>query len=150
VLIPLETWFQALWPTAQARGGLFALSAELARGLLASAEPPVVLHGDLHHDNVLDGGARGWRAIDPKGVWGDRGYDYANLICNPDAATAIARLPRRIERASKMSGLPAGRLLRWLIAYLGLSASWTLGDGGDPWQALAIAEAARPLLSGTD
>lgn len=33
----------------------------------------VTLHGDLHHGNVLDFGASGWLAIDPKGLKGERG-----------------------------------------------------------------------------
>jgi streptomycin 6-kinase len=146
LLIPLDLWFAPLWPRAERAGGVFARAAALARELLGSPEPPVVLHGDIHHGNVLDGGVRGWRAIDPKGLWGDRGYDYANLLCNPDAVTAIAGLERRLETAAALSGLARERLLQWLVAYLGLSASWTLSDGGDPWQALAIAEAAEALL----
>jgi streptomycin 6-kinase len=150
VLIPLETWFASLWPTAERLGGIYALSAAVARELLASQEPPVVLHGDIHHDNVLDGGPRGWRAIDPKGLWGDRGYDYANLICNPDAETALANFESRVKIVSRLSRLPRGRVLRWLLAYVGLSASWTLSDGGDTSQTLAIGEAARRALAGTD
>lgn len=30
-------------------------------------------------------------AIDPKGLLGERGYDYANPFCNPDTATALIR-----------------------------------------------------------
>jgi streptomycin 6-kinase len=146
VLIPLERWFAALWPQAEQDGGVYARAAAIARELLASQGPPVVLHGDIHHGNVLDGGPdRGWRAIDPKGVLGDRGYDYANQLCNPDAETAIAHLPRRLEISADLSGLPRDRLLAWLMAYLGLSASWTLSIGGDPWQALEIAEAAEAM-----
>lgn len=146
VLVPLERWFAALWPSAERHGGVCAEAAGIARELLAAPEPPIVLHGDIHHDNVLDGGDRGWRAIDPKGLWGDRGFDYANLLSNPDAETAIANLPGRLEVAAALSGLPRERLLCWQIAYLGLSASWTLGDGGDASQALAILEAALGLL----
>jgi aminoglycoside/hydroxyurea antibiotic resistance kinase len=42
-----------------------------------------VLHGDLHHGNVLDFGLRGWLAIDPKGLLGERGFDFANIFTNP-------------------------------------------------------------------
>jgi streptomycin 6-kinase len=150
VLVPLETWFAALWPAAARFGGLYAAGAVAARDLLASPEPSAVLHGDIHHGNVLDGGRRGWRAIDPKGLLGDRGYDYANLICNPDAETALAHIDGRIDLVSEMARLPRVRVLRWLLAYTALSASWTLSVGGDPWQALAIGEAARMKLRGTD
>ncbi len=47
-----------------------------------------VLHGDLHHENVLDFGEKGWLAIDPKKLYGDRAFDYANIFCNPDLSVA--------------------------------------------------------------
>ena len=136
VLIPLEPWFEALWPRAASDGGFFAHAAGIARDLLGRRGPTVVLHGDIHHGNVLDGGARGWRAIDPKGLLGPRGYDYANMICNPDAKTASRHFHRRVEIVSEMSDLPIQEVLQWLVAYAALSASWTLSVGGDPWQAL--------------
>ena len=67
-LVPLQTWFRQLWPTAEAHGGLYAKSAAAARALLAEPREVGVVHGDLHHGNVLDFGERGWLAIDPKGL----------------------------------------------------------------------------------
>lgn len=145
-VVPLDRWFAALWPEAERSGGLYARSAAIARQLLAGQGSPVVLHGDIHHDNVLDGGARGWLAIDPKGVVGDRGYDYANLVCNPDAATALANFDSRTGIVAEVSGLSRERVLQWVLAHVGLSASWTLSIDGDPWQALAIGEAAAARL----
>jgi streptomycin 6-kinase len=65
-LVPLSRWFEALAPAARSRGGLLAEADAAARDLLADPREPVVLHGDIHHGNVLDVGARGWVAIDPK------------------------------------------------------------------------------------
>ena len=63
-LIPLATWFADLWPVAARQGGVWTRSAEVARELLAAPQDAVVLHGDVHHDNVLDFGARaGLRSI---------------------------------------------------------------------------------------
>lgn len=146
VAVPLDRWFAALWPEAERSGGLYAKAASVARELLADPGAQVLLHGDIHHGNVLDGGARGWLAIDPKGVLGARGYDYANLICNPDADTALAHFDARVTIAAAASGLGREGVLRWVLAYVGLSASWTLSDGGDPRQALAIAEEAVARL----
>jgi streptomycin 6-kinase len=147
-LVPLERWFRQLWPTAEAEGGVFAKSAAAARPLLNAQREIGVLHGDLHHGNVLDFGPRGWLAIDPKGLIGDRGYDHANMLCNPDVETATApgALARRVEVVSAASGIEPRRLLSWLLAYCGLSASWTLSDGDDPWRALAIGEQASGML----
>jgi streptomycin 6-kinase len=60
----------------------------------------VVLHGDIHHGNILDAGQRGWLAIDPKGLIAERGFDFANMFCNPDLKTAVA--PRRLARQASV------------------------------------------------
>jgi len=140
-LRPLPGWFAALAPAAKRHGGVLSLCAEIAEGLLAAPRDERVLHGDAHHANVLDGGERGWLAIDPKGLIGERGYDYANILCNPDIETAAApgRLARRASIIARVAGLDRERLLRWTLAYAGLSAAWTLGDKGDASPALLIA-----------
>ena len=147
-LVPLEPWFRQLWPTAETQGGVLVKSAAVARALLDAPREVGVLHGDLHHGNVLDFGARGWLAIDPKGLLGDRGYDHANMICNPDVETATApgALARRVAVIAAAADLEPRRVLSWVLAYCGLSAAWTLGDGDDPWRALAIGEIAAAEL----
>ena len=105
----------------------------MARQLLASPQDVVVLHGDIHHGNVLDGGPRGWLAIDPKRVFGDRGYDYANLFCNPELplVTVPGRLQRHLPIVAEETGLHPRRILNWVLAYAGLSAAWFVEDGDD-------------------
>lgn len=148
-LVPLDRWFRSLDPAAAAHGGILAASAAAARELLAAPRDVAVLHGDLHHGNVLDFGARGWLAIDPKGLVGERGFDFANLFCNPDLETAAApgRLARRLEVVVAAAALEPGRLLRWVLAYAGLSAAWSLEDGEDPDFALAVAALAAAELA---
>lgn len=148
-LVPLGRWFRALEPAASAHGGILARAAATARELLSAPRDVVVLHGDLHHDNVLDFGARGWLAIDPKGLVGERGFDFANLFCNPDLATAAApgRLARQATVVAEAAGLERGRLLRWILAWAGLSSAWALEDGDHPEIALAVAELAAAELA---
>ena len=116
---------------------------------------PVVLHGDVHHDNILDFGDRGWLVIDPKRLYGERGFDYANVFCNPDLADpnpAVAIVPgcfeRRLDIMVDESGLERRRLLQWVVAWCGLSAAWFLGDGDDAAIDLNIAAQALALLEG--
>lgn len=130
-LVPLNGWFEALESAAQREGGVLLESLAVARKLLASPRNIVVLHGDVHHDNVLDFGLRGWLAIDPKRIIGERGYDYANLLCNPELPTVTD--PKRFILQSHViaqaANLERRRLLQWTLAYAGLSASWFLEDG---------------------
>ncbi len=148
-LVPLDVWFAPLEPVARAHGGLLTRASEAARTLLAEPRDVVPLHGDIHHENVLDFGARGWLAIDPHAVLGERGFDYANIFCNPDlgdAAMCIARDParfrRRLEIVTEHSGIERQRLLQWILAWCGLSAAWFINDGMSAEIDLAIAELA--------
>ncbi|WP_413506923.1 aminoglycoside phosphotransferase family protein [Serratia proteamaculans] len=130
-LIPLDQWFNSLWPAAQAHGGMLRLSATVAAELLTSPRELSVLHGDIHHDNVLDFGERGWLVIDPKRLYGERAFDYANIFCNPNygVATDPDIFLRRVEQVCQLAGLDRQRLLQWILAWAGLSAAWFMEDG---------------------
>jgi streptomycin 6-kinase len=144
-LVPLDNWFRAL--TSSLNPSL-ERAAAVARALLADPQDVTVLHGDIHHGNVLDGARRGWLAIDPKGLHGERAFDYANIFCNPDRATASApsRLARRIDIVSEAAHLDRGRLLQWVVAYAGLSAAWCLEDGENAALPFAVMRLASEQL----
>ena len=134
-LIALAARFQELDPSAATHGGVLVRCAAAARNLLA--EPREC--GVLHHDNVLDSGARGWLAIDPKRLVGERGFDFANIFTSPDladptrpVATEPGRFARRLEVVTEAAGLERERLLCWILAWTGLSAPWFLSDD-DPF-----------------
>jgi len=54
--------------------------------LLATAPDPVLLHGDLHHENIIKHGDN-WVVIDSKGVTGEPAYEVAAFIRNPIPAS---------------------------------------------------------------
>jgi streptomycin 6-kinase len=153
-LFDLRRWFAELFEHAaahpHAHDGMFVRAAAEARALLAAPEGDVVLHGDLHHGNVLDFGGDGWLAIDPKHLHGDPAFDFANILCNPDEAVALA--PGRLERAVAVIGAETGigerRMLRWALAWAGLSAAWSERSGGDAAIAVGVGlRASRALNS---
>lgn len=143
-LVPLARWFEALAPAARTHGGLLVAADRAAQALLADARDVVVLHGDIHHGNVLDGGERGWLAIDPKGLLGERTFDFVNILRNPDAATALSpgRFERQVAVLAAAASAERQRLLDWTLAFAGLSAAWHLADGTSPDLDLAIARLA--------
>jgi streptomycin 6-kinase len=146
-LLPLRRWFRDLIDRPH-DDGLLSDAQEVALALLTHPAGDVVLHGDVHHGNVLDGGERGWLAIDPKPLHGDPGFDVANLLCNPDAAVALA--PGRFERAvavvSSETGMTEHRILRWALAWGALSTVWAEAEGEDVTAARGVALRARSLL----
>lgn len=141
-LLPLQTWFAGLDNAALKYGGIFTRASRIARELLESPRDIVILHGDLHHGNILNFGERGWLAIDPKHITGERTFDFANIFCNPDQDVALhpGRLMRQVAVIADYAQLEPHRLLKWILAYAGLSAAWSLEDGDSAKLALAIAD----------
>jgi len=148
-LIPLPIWFNALEPAAGQYGGILVECSRIANQLLSDPIETVVLHGDIHYENILDSGTRGWVAIDPKGLVGERGFDFANIFCNPDIKTATSpgRLSRQVKLIAKEANLDAKRLLNWIIAWTGLSAAWALYDREDTGLQMSVAEIALKELN---
>ncbi len=149
-LTPLTRWFRSLEEAAPRYGGLFTLSLATARALLAHPQDVRPLHGDIHHGNVLHSRERGWLAIDPKGLIGERGFDYANIFCNPglEFAATPGRLARQSFIVAEAAELDRRRLLQWILAYAGLSAAWHLEDGeeGQVRRTLTVASLAAAEL----
>ena len=126
-LIRLDRWFQELFSWADQVGGYFRRAAAVAAELLADQQDCRVLHGDIHHENVLwFGRDRGWLAIDPKGLIGDAAFDYVNLLTNPHSQITLrpGRFDEHIRLISDATGIERDRLLRWVVAWAGLSAAW--------------------------
>lgn len=152
-LIPLHEWFGALFARTD-REGFNTRSAALARRLIDAPLDPadlVVLHGDLHHGNVLDFGDLGWLALDPKYLVGHRIFDYTNILCNPEQGLAEAHFDRRVQLIAEHAHTDETTLIEWTIAWTGLSASWFAADGAHEHEARALrigALAERRLDSG--
>ena len=66
-LTPLSNRFRSLLNRAMLsdEDPIFYLAAKIAKKLLSTQTPQVILHGDVHHENVLQNLDRGWLAIDP-------------------------------------------------------------------------------------
>ncbi|WP_367128197.1 aminoglycoside phosphotransferase family protein [Saccharothrix sp. HUAS TT1] len=73
--------------------------------------PAMMLHGDLHFGNVLDGGARGLVAIDPRPCVGDPAVDAVDL------AYASADLREGVRRWSSV--VDGDRLAAWCEVFAG-------------------------------
>jgi streptomycin 6-kinase len=115
---------------------LVRTAANLLDDLCATSTDRVVLHGDLHHDNVLSADRREWLAIDPHGVVGDPGYDVGALLYNPrldhraDDETILDLLPGRVEQLADALGMPVQRVAAWGFVQAVLSEVWRVTDHG--------------------
>lgn len=107
--------------------------------LLSSMDDVMLLHGDLHHFNILSSARAPWLAIDPKGVVGEPAYEvgawlrnpYPQLIDHPDAKVTTSR---RVNQLAAELGLDHHKIINWGIAQAVLSAWWSLEDHGHGWE----------------
>lgn len=96
--------------------------------LFAENHMPVLMHGDLHHYNILSS-ERGWLVIDPKGVIGPAGYEVGPLMMNPwgsfsDGIESRRKVKRRVDILHEHLGFERERIVRWSLAHGVLSAWW--------------------------
>jgi streptomycin 6-kinase len=129
---------------------LVARAGALFDELCASAER-LLLHGDLHHDNVLRARREPWLAIDPSGVVGDPGYDCGAMLYNPEPwrreDDLLALVPARIEQLADGFALPVERVVAWGFVMGVLSEVWTAQGSGTPGgRALDVAMLLYPRL----
>lgn len=163
-LVPLPRHFQSLFQ-AVSRGArsdhadLLRWGAALAEDLFTEQTDIRPLHGDLHHDNIVTGGPRGWLAIDPQGLIGDPAYDVANVFGNPLYGIRDILNPDRIARLARSFSAALGcseaKILRYAAAHAAVSICWSMEAGPSAEAAENIAERSafaalvRQMLDGT-
>lgn len=119
---------------------------QLFEELIGSMDEPMLLHGDLHHDNILAAERQPWLALDPKGLVGEPAYEVGALLRNKlpqnlKTPQASRILRRRIDRFAEELGFDRQRLCAWGLAQAVLSAWWSIEDHGYGWEeAMACAE----------
>lgn len=119
---------------------LIEIAQDLVDQLTRSAADVCLLHGDLHHFNILEDATRGWTVIDPKGVVGDKGFQAARYFGNP--VPEIFSRPdleeltnQRADIFSRQLGIERERLLKWAFVDCIFAACWCIEDleaGGVP------------------
>lgn len=152
-------WFQAFASHRAHFGGgagplderIFTTAEATVRELLADNQPPMLLHGDFHHHNILRAERAPWLIIDPKGLVGDPGYELGPFLYNP--LDLAARYPdlrpvlwRRIDQLSELLGFTRERVQGWGIAQAVLSAVWSAEGEGYGWE--GTMHVAEILLAG--
>lgn len=101
----------------------FSDLGRLAGQMFGSLEPAhsTLVHGDFHHHNILDAGAR-YLAIDPKPMLGEPEFDIASFLWNPMPYRMTLDLTERRLAAFADAGLDQERMRAWTVirgAYLG-------------------------------
>jgi streptomycin 6-kinase len=114
---------------------LLRTCAGLLSELLAEPLADRLLHWDLHHSNVLatlDG--RGWRAIDPKPLAGDPGFELLPALWNRwedvvASGDVLAAVRGRFDLMTEVMGLERERAAAWTLARVLQNVCWDLTSG---------------------
>jgi streptomycin 6-kinase len=102
-------WFECFEPPMDR--GLVAHADDFFTTLAASSQEAVLLHGDLGPSNVVLS-ERGWLAIDPYPVLGDRAFDVGHDLSRCDLHSAREHVALFADRL----GLDGRRIAAWTFA----------------------------------
>ncbi len=124
---------------------ILSKAQSLFKDLSKPSEHDVLLHGDLHHDNILSCGS-GWKVIDPHGYIGDPAFEIGPMIYNPGGVffpqkyTLAQTLDRRLSILAQALPFDAARIKAWAFCMTMLSMAWTVeGHGEVPAFELSVA-----------
>lgn len=137
----LEEWTNDL---SKARKTKFEPRAvEKARRIFADFRQPfkkrLLLHGDVHTDNIISAAREPFLLIDPKGCVGEIGFEIAvflndfvswtNYLTNQKDVLNCA-----VGKFSEGFGLESKEIYRWAFAQAVLAAWWMFADFGRDWE----------------
>ena len=138
----IKDWLTAFDKDWSIPDGYLTKARKLRDQLLQTSEPDVLLHGDLHHDNILQNG-NDWVVIDPKGVIGEPAYEVAAFIINPmpdliNIQDSEEIIQMRIAMFSDLLNVPRTKIADWCFVQAALAWIWALEDGCDSryWERL--------------
>jgi streptomycin 6-kinase len=112
------------------------------REFAAAASEPLLLHGDLHHYNILAAAREPWLAIDPHGVIGHPAWELAPFLINNlerfprDDWPSVIR--RRADQLSEELSLDREEVYAWNATRALQCAFWSLRDDTRTWDAAVV------------
>ncbi len=128
----INDWLAALDKPCEQLGQNLIKARTLRDELLNTTDAPILLHGDLHHDNIL-AHDNNWKVIDPKGVIGELSYEVGCFIRNPlddlpSHPDSLNIITNRINTFSKNLNLDPDRIAKWCFVQTVLATVWALED----------------------
>lgn len=94
--------------------------------LRESQGPQVLVHQDLHGDNVLRAQREPWLVIDPKPLVGEREFSLAPIIRSYEFGHSRECAIERLDKLTSALGLDRERARLWAFAQ---TLAWSMGDG---------------------
>ena len=143
----LEDWFKGFDRAAETEFPReFIFKADGFYKELSRSSGKFLIHGDLHHENILSARREPFLAIDPKGIVGEIGYETSVFLNNhlwwlASKSDLKEKLNQAVRRFSEAFNVESQDLRKWAYAQIVLSAWWTFEENGENWEnELAFAE----------
>jgi len=105
--------------------GLDSDVTRLARELAATQGELVLVHQDLHGDNVLASEREPWLVIDPKPLAAEREFAVAPIVRSPELGDSKREALYRLDRLCSDLGLDRERARGWTIVQ---TLAWSEGN----------------------
>ncbi|WP_342525564.1 aminoglycoside phosphotransferase family protein [Chryseomicrobium sp. FSL W7-1435] len=121
----ISSWFETLNYSGDIPEA-WLLEARRAQQRLADSNEDVILHGDLHHENIVWDVSRGFVVIDPKGVIGHAYYDCVQFLFNKNAT--IEEFKLKLQLLISTHGFDADKLLDAVKALGTVYLLWSLEE----------------------
>ncbi len=145
-----STWLENVTQTmyaefhsGQTMQNLLATAHKYYADIEPEREPLVLLHGDLHHDNILCKGDGAWAVIDPQGVVGaaflESGRFLQNHVIPEDGSIQPDETASAIAVVAEGLGQPWQRIAKTLFILHLLSLCWSY-EMRDAPQSLKLGE----------
>ncbi len=108
----------ASWDTAKVRCDrrLIDTASDFIDMLADTQGEQVLVHQDLHGDNILSAQREPWLAIDPKPLLAEREFSLAPIIRSFEFGHSRAAVIERLDRLSERLNIDRERARRWAIA----------------------------------
>ena len=144
----ITSWFDELAPQNNpALDAHIKRAQPLAKHLLATQKDLVLVHGDLHHENILKNGSNSWIAIDPKGVAGEAAFEVGCFMRNPidqlsDHPNIKQIVADRLDSFAQLLHIDRLRIQQWSYVQAVLAACWAYKNNKElAQQFLIVADA---------
>jgi streptomycin 6-kinase len=94
--------------------------------LVPTQGPAVLVHQDLHGDNVLAAQRRAWLAIDPKPVVGEMAFALAPIVRSGELGHLRTDVVHRLDALSRLLDVDRERARKWTIVQ---TLAWGFDQG---------------------
>jgi streptomycin 6-kinase len=134
--LPVEEYVPYLEESLATCTSLWLKDSALAylRDLVPSQGERVLVHQDLHGENILAAEREPWLVIDPKPLAAERELQAASIIRSPELGHSRRATWYRLDRLCEL-GLDRERMIGWTVAH---TAAWSGGAHPYPEQIDAV------------